>query len=422
MSRIRPLATLLGALVLGSVALGAPLWAAGAPQPSASSAAVDKALAWLKPQQLPDGGFEVAGSPGFETPDAVLAIAEAAQTGTTWNKATALAAVKAVTKNGKSPLDALDTFADSGIDAGKAAKLILLVVEPLGLDPHHFDPAGNGGSGSDLVAKLGSPGPNGSFGVFNATLYGALAEQLLNGSVPSTTTALIRDSQQANGGWGFSGDKTKTDVDVDTTALAVEALVAAGVPPTDPALQHALTMLATNQNADGSWTTFGAHDPNSTALGAIAIVTAGYDPTTACWRDTFANARTGTAYTSPDAFVVSQQGADGRVKSPNDSFGVNTFATSQAIEGLTRSWLPIARASTQQCIEPVVKPAVLTQPVPTPAPVVEAATATPDSGATAAGQLPNTGSQGSLPLSFTGVACVAIGSGVLLAARPRRRA
>ena len=65
---------------------------------------------WIEAQQQPDGGFEVAGFPGFETPDAVLAIAENAQTTKKWSPATALAAVEAVKKKGHSGLHALDNL------------------------------------------------------------------------------------------------------------------------------------------------------------------------------------------------------------------------------------------------------------------------------------------------------------------------
>ena len=51
----------------------------------ASQATADAAVAWLKTQQQSDGGFELAMFPGFETRDASLAIAEDAQTGTTWS-------------------------------------------------------------------------------------------------------------------------------------------------------------------------------------------------------------------------------------------------------------------------------------------------------------------------------------------------
>lgn len=427
MSRTRSLAACLGAGALVLVAVLATAPAAGAANgapPTANAAAVAKAVAWLRTQQQADGGFEVAGSPGFETPDAVLAIAEAAQTGSTWSTAEALSAVQAVTKNGKSPLDTLDTFADSGIDAGQAAKLIVLDVTPLGLDPTHFDPAGNGGSGSDLVARLGSPTPSGSFGAFNATLYAALAEKIVTGSVPATTKALITGAQQANGGWGFAGDKTKSDVDVDTTTVAVEALIAAGVPVGNPSLQHALAFLATNVNADGSWTSFGAHDPNSTALGDIAVAALGYDPTTSCWRDNFARSKTGTKYVSPDAFLRAQQQADGRVKSPNDSFPpINTFATSQTIEGLSRSWLPAARVATQHCAEPAAAPVTTTTTTGVAAGTGSGddalAAGAADSGSTSAGDLPNTGAPSSVPLTIAGFACMAAG-GIAVAATGRR--
>ena len=149
MSRTRLLAACFGALTFVSVALTtSPAGAATA----ADTAAATKAVDWLKTQQQADGGFEVAGSPGFETRDAVLAIAEAAQTGSTWSTSEASNAVQAVTKNGKNPLDSLDAYADSGIGAGAAGKLIVLAVAPLGLHPTHFDPAANGGSGTSAAA------------------------------------------------------------------------------------------------------------------------------------------------------------------------------------------------------------------------------------------------------------------------------
>ncbi len=110
--------------------------------PSQNTAAT--ARNWIVSQQQADGGFEVAGFAGFETPDAVLAIAEAAQQQYLWDKGQARAAVEAVTKNGNSGLDALDDFAAGPINAGQAAKLIVLVAAPLGLDPNAFDPGADG--------------------------------------------------------------------------------------------------------------------------------------------------------------------------------------------------------------------------------------------------------------------------------------
>src|SRR5262249_20316043 len=92
---------------------------------------------------------------------------------------------------------------------------------------------------------------------------------------------------------------------------------------------------------------------NSTALGILAVTAAGYDVTSSCWRDTASAASASSPYPSPDAWLRSQQvtsGADaGRVVSPNDGFGISTFATSQAGEGLLRSWLPVVRVPQQTC-------------------------------------------------------------------------
>ncbi len=76
MFRHRLSRVVLGALVL-AITLGACRYNGFGDAPS--TAATTKAVTWLKTQQQADGGFEVAGFPGFETPDAVLAIANGAQ-------------------------------------------------------------------------------------------------------------------------------------------------------------------------------------------------------------------------------------------------------------------------------------------------------------------------------------------------------
>ena len=326
----------------------------------ASQATADAAVAWLKTQQQSDGGFELAMFPGFETRDASLAIAEDAQTGTTWSTTEALDAVGAVhfggTPAGATPLDALDAFAATVTTAGAAAKTIVLSASPLGLDPAAFDPAGNG-TPVNLVALLdtGCSADTASFGpAFSDTLYGVLAKKLVCGAPPAAALATVRAAQQANGSWNFNGDPTGTDLDIDTTALAVESLVAGGADASDPAVHSALGFLAAQHQASGAWQSFGTDDPNSTSLAILAVTATGFDVESSCWRDTADPAATGSAYASPTAWLRSQQlttpPADaGRIASPNDSFGVNTFATSQTVQGLLRSWLPITVAAAQTC-------------------------------------------------------------------------
>lgn len=331
--------------------------------PPASVTTADAAVTWLQAQQLSDGGFELAAFPGFETLDATIAIAENAQTGSTWSTSEAVDAVEAVQfgGSGPTPFDAIDAYAETiptlgVLTAGTAAKNIVLGAAPYGFDPTAFDPAGDG-TPVDLVSLMGGCSATGG-STFNFTLFIALAQSLACSAPSATALQTTRDAQQANGGWGFNGDPTTSDIDFDTTALAIEALVAGGADATDPAVHAALAFIAANQQSNGAWQFFGTDDPNSTATAILGITAAGYDVESPCWRDTADPSRTGTAYPSPTQWISSQQIAAppadaGRIASPNDSFGINTFATSQSVEGLLQSWLPIVRATAQTCETPI---------------------------------------------------------------------
>jgi hypothetical protein len=317
---------------------------------AAAKASATSGTAYLKSRQLPGGSFETAGFPGFETPDAVLAIAENAQTAATWNAKQARDAVYAQeTPFGNSVLHATDDFADSGINAGQAAKLVVLVSRPLGLSVTRFNPDKDTPADLQAIIDAGHQ-PNGSYGAFNATLYAAIAKRTLGG-VPADTLTLIKGAQQANGGWDFGGDPTghSAAADVDTTALAIQALVSSGVGRSDPRLRAGLAFLARRQRAVGAWQSFGANDPNSTAVAMFAITAAGYDPTASCWRDTSVPSLAGRPYRSPAAWLRSDQLPSGRFRSPNDQFGINTAPTSQSVQALRRGWLPVNALPDQPC-------------------------------------------------------------------------
>jgi hypothetical protein len=312
-----------------------------------SRAAAANATSWLRTQQQADGSFEVAGFPGFETPDAIIAIAENAQQQAKWSRAQARAAVEATRRNGTSPLHAIDDLADAGPNAGQAAKLVILVTRPLGLNPKKFDPDGDGRTNLRAVVDAGLQA-DGSYGAFNATLYAAIAKRFLGG-VPASTIANIRNAQEPNGGWNFTGDRTCNCADADTTALAIEALVSARVRKDDVDLRQGLAFLARSHRPTGAWQSFGADDPNSTAVATMAITSAGFDPTVVCWRDVVAPERRGQQYTSPVGWLRQQQQGNGRIASPNDSFGVNTFPTSQTIQAIRRGWMPTKALGKQRC-------------------------------------------------------------------------
>lgn len=336
-----------------------------APTPASVSSvtpaqAASAAAAWLATQQQSDGGFEVAGYPGFETPDAILATAEAAQTGSSWSTAEAIAAVRAITNCGLSPLDWVDAYSQGGLDAGSAAKLVVLVAEPLGLSSTAFDPAGDG-SPVDLAAIIAAgASPDGSYGTFTDTVYAALASRLLVGSVPSDTLAAIRDGQRGDGSWDYTGDAASdgTIDQVGSTSVAIIALVAGGATQENPSVVRGLAFLAVQQQVDGGWQEDGdgQTNPNATALAALAIRSAGYDPNGVAWRGaTPAGAATVAAVTgTPTDALVATQDPDGHLVGPYDSFGLNTFGTAQGVHGLLRSWLvgalPLATPSTSTTV------------------------------------------------------------------------
>ncbi|HEX2849265.1 MAG TPA: hypothetical protein VHN98_01875 [Acidimicrobiales bacterium] len=336
-------------LVLGVAAV--PPVVAGA---VAATGPAGRAAQWVATQQQPDGGFEVAGFPGFETPDAILAVGAAAQTGGPWSARAALSALLAErSTDGRTPLDYVDDLADgtggnTAPTAGTAAKLIALVAAPLCLDASHFDPSGDGAT--DLLAIVdAAAAPDGTYGTFNATLYAAIAYESLGRQVAGATIDSIRGGQQANGGWNYSGDPSGTDVDPDTTGLAVEALVGAGAGPLDGSVQRAESFLAETQDASGGWanpSSFSDVNPNSTALAELSLRAAGVDTSTRTWRDNAASpARTSEPYVAPAEYLASQQQPDGRIATPNDQYGINTFATTQSIEALLRTTLPVVPAA-----------------------------------------------------------------------------
>lgn len=327
--------------------------------PASADASSEDAVAWLASRQQPDGGFEVAQFPPFETPDAILAIAEDAQTTTTWDTGAARDAVASVDVNGAEPggsaLDWLDAYlTTTPPNAGRAAKFIVLVAGPLGFDPAELDPAGDGDP-IDLVAAMDEGAlVDGSYGAgaLNDTLYALQAMAIVGRPAPAATVAYVRGAQQASGGWSYDGAPTGTDPDVDTTARAVQALAAAGLPAGDAAMAASLKYLADAHQASGAWQFFGGDDTNSTAMAVLAVDAAGWRLGNGCWRTSSSSAAPVSGYVNPAAWLRTQQVTSGdpddlgRFLSQNDAFSAepNTSATSQAVQALLRQWLPVESA------------------------------------------------------------------------------
>ena len=245
------------ALALALVA-GVGLVAAVEPETEVANDAVE----YIKSLQNADGGFPAFGaesSPGA-TLDAVFALVAAGEDPLD------------VTSGGNSPADYLATQWDTySVDAGGAAKLMLGVVA-MGLDPVEF---------FDLPSVLeGHLAEDPSTGVYGFDMFDqALSVLALVAAAEPVRPAAVdylRLQQRADGGWEFSPGSGS---DSNTTAMALQALLASGDGPGSPAVLDGLAYLRTAQNAAGGFGFLpGADsDPNSTALVIQALVAAGQD-------------------------------------------------------------------------------------------------------------------------------------------------
>jgi len=229
-----------------------------------SDESVSRALAWLQTMQRGEGGF----SNGFTqqsdigtTADVVLALVSGGREISSWSA------------GGKSPLDFLEAAAPV-VDAPGLAAKTALAVQAAGLDPRAF-------GGVNLIA-LTLEGYSEDAGVFGTgpfdTGLAVLALTAAEEPLPERTVAALVSMRLADGSFSFNGDITPGAGDSNTTALVVQALIAAGA---QEEVGPSLSYFRSTQNDDHGWTyqkpsAFGeATDSNSTALVIQALLAAG---------------------------------------------------------------------------------------------------------------------------------------------------
>lgn len=252
---------LAAAIIISSTGITAPASAQINPLADAGN----KAVAWLLSKQLPDGGFGSGFSKGSDlgaTADVVMAIAASSKDAAT---------VKS--NAGRSPIDffAQQLKLRKALSAGQYAKLAL-ALKSAGFDARNFN-------GIDVTKPILSA-YNAQTGVIGDSVYVhalALLALARNGvDVPAKAIDTLETLQGKSGGWAFAGGD---DADVDTTALAVQALIANG-----RKASKALGYLRSLQNSDGGFpyqspSKFGTEsNANSTALVAQAIIASGDQP------------------------------------------------------------------------------------------------------------------------------------------------
>ena len=193
--------------------------------------------------------------------------------------------------------------------------------------------------------------PTAPTGPLNATVYGAMAKRLVSGAVPANTVTYIRNAQQASGGWDFGGsaddgDGYRLDGGRDPGAgrggCAGDGRRPAGrprVPREHPSARNRRVAIVRWRRSRTR------RRPRS-----LAITAAGFDLNVPCWRNTVAPGLSGQPYTSPLAWLRSQQNpTDHHINSHFDGAIPNTFATTQTIEALRRGWIPVTPLFPQSC-------------------------------------------------------------------------
>jgi hypothetical protein len=306
-------------LVLSLVAvLAAPATTAVESDPDAAAAAVE----WLRGQQLDSGAF--AGFSGEADPastaDAVVAIA-----------ATGIDPATISSGAGNDPVSYLTGLAGEAAAApGSAAKLILALHAAQGdaLDPRDV-------GGVDLVAAIegGFDAASGAYGqgLFTHALA-IMALQVAGEPVEPAAVDFLLNAQIDDGAWNFTADATPGTGDSNSTAMAIQALVAAGAGA--DSITVGLDYLQTLQAPDGSIAYDGSESPlvgdaNSTALAVQAFVAAGRDPSTL---------PNGDALAALAAFQQPSGALTWRHDFPED----NLLATLQAIPALVLRPLPVS--------------------------------------------------------------------------------
>lgn len=316
----------LTALTLVTILVLSTWTVAGAAADTATSSSVTRALSYLRGQQQADGSYTEFDGPINATTGAALAVAAAGLDLNGW------------TASGASMIDFLRSQAAAlsnpvAVDTN-AAKIAMLVMalKASGYNPRDF-------GGVDWVALLQGT-QNGATGAYGTSFirhpWIMLALRAGGAAVPSNAVDYLTANQEADGGFGVNGLGSGSDT--NSTAICLQALIAAGQTPTSPPVQAAVAYLHTQQNSDGGfpwakpspWGT--DSDSSSTSWVIQGLIAAGENQTGPAWTQ---NGQT------PISYLLSMQNADGSFGYQKTWPDDNLMCTYQAIPALTGKAFPL---------------------------------------------------------------------------------
>jgi prenyltransferase beta subunit len=305
--------SLLALVLVG--ALGAGL---AAPRP-ASAASLGRELGYLARVQNPDGGFGASTSQ------------HSSELYTGW-VAMGLAAAgrnpASVRRDGHSVLDSLRGQAGTLQSLGDVERTVL-AARACGASAYSF-------AGHNLVAEvLRARASDGSFdGQVNLSSFAVFALRAVGHSASygpiANAAGWIERQQNSDGGFGFGGRGSRSDV--DDTGAALQALADAGARDRR-ALGRASAYIARSQNPDGGFPqqTGGESNAQSTAWAAQGLQAAGVSPA--------AVRRKGSR--SPLGYLESLLAPDGSIRYSRTSAQTPAWVTAQALIALSGKTFPV---------------------------------------------------------------------------------
>lgn len=294
-----------------------------APVSAQSDETLDRAIEYIKTQQQADGSF--AGISAGSTADALFALAAAGED------------VLTVAQNGVSAIEYINTQGDEASQsAGLAAKYaiaLLLADQPITL-----------ADGTDLIEVVENAynDETNQYGDdITAHAYALIALNAAGRDVPAPAIEALQQLQGEDGGWSFDAESGS---DTNTTSLAVQALVAAG--DERAVIDSAVEYYRSQQNDDGGFpysqaSEYGTDsDANSTALSMQALLAAGEN-----LDDWAQNGNT------PLDRLIEFQNESGAFRYQDAMPDDNPFATYQAVPAIAGETLPL------EVVEGVEQPA-----------------------------------------------------------------
>jgi len=229
---------------------------------------ISDALNYLRSQQDSDGKIESFSASAW----VVMAIAAAGEDPNDWKDDPADPSI----------VDYLAANAASATAANAYSKMIMAAVAA-GEDPTDF-------GGRDFVALLEAEHNNNQIGddtQLNDDFWGVMA-LIAAGQDPATSTviqngvAFILANQSEDGGWSWGVGPEATS-DVDDTAAAIMALIAAGQSPSSTAIGDGLDYIKGTQQENGGFDSWGSTNADTNSRGICGITAAGENPTDEDW-------------------------------------------------------------------------------------------------------------------------------------------